>query len=282
VPTTEAFELERDSGALRGLITLSERPGPRPTIVICHGFKGFMEWGFFPYLAELFAQRGFTAIRFNFSGAGMAPGDQRVTDLDAFGGATFGGDVDDARAIVAAAGQQIAPGRVDRRRLGLLGHSRGGGAALLSAAEEADLAALVTWSAVATFDRVPPEHKEAWHRDGELPIENARTRQVVPVRVEVLEDLEANPERYDLGAAAARRRTPWLIVHGDLDQTVPVGEAEALRAAATAPVELVRVEDGDHTFGAKHPFVGPTPPLVEAMNATQRWFLEHLREERSP
>ena len=44
-----------------------------PTVIICHGFKGFMEWGFFPPLAELLVERGFTVIRFNYSGSGMQP-----------------------------------------------------------------------------------------------------------------------------------------------------------------------------------------------------------------
>ncbi len=279
MPATETFELSDGGTSLHGVVTLPDRSGPRPTIIICHGFKGFMEWGFFPYAAELLALRGFTAIRFNFTGSGMAPGDELVTDVEAFGRATFGGDQDDLRRIVAAAGVAIAPGRVDRARLGLLGHSRGGGGALLAAAASDEIAVLVTWAAVSTFDRFGDADKEAWRRNGELPIVNARTGQTVPVRVEVLANLEAYAERYDLLAAARRRSAPWLIVHGEVDQTVPVADAERLGAAASAPSELLRLPDGDHTFGAKHPFAGPTPSLTEAMNATQAWFLRYLREE---
>ncbi len=246
-------------------------------MIICHGFKGFMEWGFFPHAAELLALRGLTAIRFNFRGSGMTPGDPLVTDTEAFSRATFGGDLDDLSRIVGAAGESIAAGRVDRRRLGLLGHSRGGGAALLAAAAGEPISVLATWAAVSTFDRTSEAEKEVWRRQGELPIVNARTGQTVPLGVEVLEDLEGNAERYDLLAAARHRTAPWLIVHGELDPTVPFAEAERLRAAASPPVELVRLAGSDHTFGAKHPFAGPTPSLIEALNATQAWFLQHLR-----
>ncbi len=277
MPQTEAFELRGGGPSLHGIVTLPDRPGPRPTVIICHGFKGFMEWGFFPHAAELLALRGLTAIRFNFRGSGMTPGDPLVTDTEAFSRATFGGDLDDLSRIVGAAGESIAAGRVDRRRLGLLGHSRGGGAALLAAAAGEPISVLATWAAVSTFDRTSEAEKEVWRRQGELPIVNARTGQTVPLGVEVLEDLEANAERYDLLAAARRRTAPWLIVHGELDPTVPFAEAERLRAAASPPVELVRLAGSDHTFGAKHPFAGPTPSLIEALNATQAWFLKHLR-----
>lgn len=279
MPTTEAFELAAGGVTLRGAITYSERTGPRPTVIICHGFKGFMEWGFFPYAAELLALRGFTAIRFNFHGSGMAPGDELVTDGEAFRSATFGGDVADLLRVIEAAGSTIAGGRVDRERLGLLGHSRGGGAALLAAATSDRISALVTWAAVSTFDRMSDSDKEVWRRDGELPIVNARTGQTVPIGVDVLADLEANAERYDLLQAADRRAAPWLIVHGELDATVPFAEAGALHAAARPPVELHPITAGDHTLGARHPFAGPTPALTRALNATQTWFLNHLRED---
>ena len=40
--------------------------------------------------------------------------------------------------------------------------------------------------------------------------------------------------------------------------------------------ETITLAGADHTFGAKHPFTGRNPRLVEAMNATQAWFLQHL------
>ena len=282
MPTTEHFTLDPDTRPLHGIVTLSDRPGKRPTVIVCHGFKGFMEWGFFPSVAELLAQRGFTVIRFNFGGSGMSPGDELVTDPEAFRRATFGGDLDDLRRILGAAGTEVASGRVDRERIGLLGHSRGGGVALLTAAEADGVSALVTWNGVSTFDRLGDEVNEAWRTEGEVPVVNARTGQTLPVAVEVLEELEADPPRFDLTAAAGRRTAPWLIVHGEEDPTVPIAEAERLSAAAAAPTRLLRIAQADHTFGARHPFAGPTPMLIEAMNATQGWFRQQLGSEEGP
>ena len=71
---------------------------------------------------------------------------------------------------------------------------------------------------------------------------------------------------------------PWLIVHGEDDETVPVAEAETLSQAAAAPCELLRVEQAGHTFGGVHPFAGPTPQLIEVFNATQSWFRRYLED----
>jgi uncharacterized protein len=203
--TTVPFTL----GSLHGLVDLPGEPGERPAVVICHGFKGFMEWGFFPYLAELLADRGFVVVRFEMA---------------------------DLSAVLEATGEAIATGRVDRRRLGLFGHSHGSGNAILAAAREPRVRALVTWAAVATSHR---------------------------------EDL-------DILAAARTRQAPWLIVHGEEDESVPVAEAGRLAEVAAGVHELLRIPGASHTFGSRHPFAGPTPQLIQAMNATQRWFLRHL------
>jgi len=176
---------------LKGLVHSCSQPGPRPTVVICHGFKGFMEWGFFPSLAELLGDRGFTVVRFNFSGNGMQPGDERVTDLAAFATATFSQDLEDLQALLSALGDSVAPGIVDHGKIGLFGHSRGGGTAILAAALtdwRDKLEALVTWSAVSTFDRLDDVQKLAWRQKGSTPMVNARTGQELPLDRIVLDE----------------------------------------------------------------------------------------------
>lgn len=267
-------------GSLHGLIDLPDEPGERPAVVLCHGFKGFMEWAFFPYLAALLADRGFVVIRFNLSGAGMLPGDDLVTDPDAFRANTHGRELADLLAVLEAAGETLAPGRVDRTRLGLFGYSRGGGNAVLAAARHPwneRVRALVTWASVAEFDRYTPGQKEAWRRDGRLLVLNARTGQQLALGVGLLEELESRDD-LDVLAAARLVRAPWLIVHGEEDESVPVAEADRLAEASSGelPRELIRIEGANHPFGARHPFVGPTPQLIQALNATQRWFRRHL------
>jgi dienelactone hydrolase len=265
---------------LHGLIDLPAQAGRRPAVVVCHGFKGFMEWGFFPLLAELLAERGFVVARFNFSGSGMRPGEEKASDLEGFRTNTFSADLEDALSILdAVAADDLVPGRIDAGRVGLLGHSRGGGAALLAAASEAwreRLGALVTWASVGTFQRYGEDQKRAWREAGEIVVVNGRTGQELPMATDLLDDLEANAEALDLEAAASRRQAPWLILHGDEDETVEASDARRLAAAAADPHELRLVTGGGHTFGAGHPFNGPTPQLIEVFNQTQRWFRRYL------
>lgn len=266
---------------MNGLLHASARSGPRPTIVICHGFKGFMEWGFFPALAELLAERGFTVVRFNFTGNGMQPRDELVTDHEAFQTATFSQDLEDLLSLLRALGDSVAPGLVNPDRLGLFGHSRGGGTAVLAAAHPTwvdRLGALVTWSAVSTFDRLGTTEKLVWRQKGLIPMVNARTGQELFLDRIVLDDLESRREELDILAAANRRLAPWLLIHGEEDETVPVAEARTLAEHAGGKGVLLEIPEASHTLGTTHPFAGPTPQLIEALNATQSWFREHLTE----
>ena len=276
---TVPFTLDTGSSLLHGLADLPDLPGERPAVVICHGFKGFMEWGFFPHLATLLAERGYVAIRFNLSGTGMLPGDELVTDPDAFRANTYSRELADLLAVLEATGGTIAPGRVDRERLGLFGHSRGGGNAILAAARSPwreKVRALVTWAAISDVDRFTPEQKEEWRSRGEMPVVNARTGQRLALGPEMLAEIEARRPELDILAAAGGRRAPWLIVHGEEDESVPAGEARRLAGAATGGTELKIIPGANHTFGSRHPFACPTPQLVQALNATQRWFRSHL------
>ena len=186
---------------MSGLIDLPVLSGERPAVVICHGSTDFPEWAFLPYLAALLAARGIVAIR---TGA-RQPGE--------------------LLAVLDALGETIAPGRVDRRRLGLFGHGDGGGTVLL-AAGHAGVRALVTWGAAVDISL----------------------------------------------AASAAVRAPWLIVQGSESLTAP---ADADRRT-DGNREILLIPGANPSFGTRHPFAGPTPQLIQALNATQRWFRAHL------
>jgi pimeloyl-ACP methyl ester carboxylesterase len=280
VSVVEAFQLDQPGGGtLRGVVDLPEMPGRCPAVVICHGFKGFMEWGFFPPLAELLAQRGFVTVRFNLAGSGMQPGDELVSDPRAFSANTYSAEVADLLRVLEATGNEIAPDRVDRGRLGLFGHSRGGAAAILAAANPPwrdRIRALVTWAAISHVYRYTPEEKRVWRATGELPAVNTRTGQQLALGRGLLEDVERHAAgSLDILAAAGRVAAPWLIVHGADDESVPAAEAAELAARAAGTHELRLIPGAGHTFGVKHPFAGPTPHLIEALNATQTWFRRH-------
>jgi len=242
----------------------------RPAIVICHGFKGFKDWGFFPRAGERLARAGFTAVSFNFSGSGVGEDGESFDELERWRRQTIRGDLADLATVVGYVADAGAPW------IGLLGHSRGGATALVHAAGDARVRALVTWAAVCRYLRWPEDEIERWRRDGRLDVVNSRTGQVLPVGRELLDDLEAGAGgRLDVLAAAERLRVPWLVVHGTDDETVPPDDARRLSASSLAAggrAEALLVTHTGHTFGVRHPWAGSSPAFDEVLARTVEFF----------
>ena len=265
-------------GALGPILTdvrSAGRSTPRPAVVILHGFKGFKDWGMFPVFSERLARAGFTAVTHNFSGSGVDDaGDFTLPSL--FGHNTFSAELQDTRLILDALlhGELGVPAPT---AVGLVGHSRGGGIAILETAQDQRVGALVTWAAIASVMRWPAHERTAWRKAGKTTVRNARTGQVLPLYTDVLDDIDQNEARLDIEAAAARLRVPWLLVHGTSDEAVDFAEAELLKSAApTETTSLLRLEGAGHTFGAVHPWRSTTPELEAAFDATLGWLTSHL------
>ena len=266
-------------GAL-GEILISVRGGgrgaPRPAVVLVHGFKGFRSWGFFPTLAERLAKAGFTAVTYNASGSGVNAAGEFVHP-DRFGHNTYSAELADLRTVLTAlwAGEL---GVVPPSSLGLMGHSRGAGIALLQAAHDPKVRALVSWASIGSVGRWSAETIADWKARGRLDVMNLRTRQVLPMYLEILEEVEREGERrLDLSKAAAAVEVPWLLLHGEDDDSVAVSDSETLYAASgKGTTELRLVTGAGHTFGATHPLEGVPETLDRAMRATLDWFVAHL------
>jgi dienelactone hydrolase len=276
---TATLTKDRLDGAL-GEILVDVRAGgrgsPRPAVVVLHGFKGFKDWGMFPPLAERLARAGFTAVTFNLSGSGVDDAGE-FTLAERFAHDTFSAELTDVGRVVDALSEGEL-GVQPPSSLGLVGHSRGGGLAVLQAARDPRIGALVTWSAISTVDRWPAPERAEWRAAGVKEIRNARTGQVLPLYPDVLDDIECHRDALDIAAAASRIRVPWLIVHGALDESVPLDEGE--RLAAVAPTRTTRflpIEKAGHTFGATHPWQGGTAELERVFEATLTLLSSELR-----
>lgn len=273
----EALAPHLDEGEIiRGDVRYAEGPAPRTAVVVVHGFKGYKDWGFFPHLCEQLAVAGHAVVSFNFSRNGVGDDLDSFSELERFAANTFSRELDDLRWLIDA----VTEGEfLSRRpeRVGLIGHSRGGGASILHARGDKRLAALVTWAAVARYDRWTEETRAEWRKAGRFHILNSRTAQQMPLDVSLLEDFEANSERLSVLGSAAEVAAPWLVVHGRDDLTVGEADAHAL-VRASGGASLALVEKAGHTFEVGHPFEGPSPQLSEALDVTKRHFAKHLGE----
>jgi uncharacterized protein len=274
-PTLSKHSLPGSLGQILIDVRAAGRNVSRPAVVVVHGFKGFKDWGMFPPLAERLSRAGFTAVTFNLSGSGVDDAGE-FSRPDHFGRNTFSAELEDLRHVLDALtsgglGVPVPSG------LGLIGHSRGGGVAVLQTSQDTRIRALVTWAAISTVQRWPTEQRASWRATGRIEIQNARTGQILPLYTEVLDDIERNAEVLDIEAAAERIRVPWLIVHGSADESVPYFEAEVLQAASKRKkTRLLQVPGGGHTFGATHPWRAATSELETVFDATLGWLAAHL------
>ena len=252
------------------------RDSPRPAVVVVHGFKGFKDWGLWPPLAERLARAGLSAVTLNFSGSGVDDTGEFVFP-ERFGHNTFSAELQDLRRVMdALVGGEL--GVAPPSSVGLLGHSRGGGISVLHAAADGRVRALVTWAAISTVQRWLPAERAAWRAAGVNQVKNARTGQILPQYVDLLDDVESNVAALDIEAAAGRVAIPWLIVHGSEDEAVSLLEGERLaRAAPQATTRFIPVEGAGHTFGAAHPWRGATPELERVIGETIAFFGAELR-----
>lgn len=274
-----AFQLEpRPGEILRGDLWMPAAPA-WPTdraVLICHGFKGFKDWGFFPYASSRLANAlGCPVVSFNFTGSGVGADLENFTEPEAFGHNTFSKELDDATSVLSG----LENGRLGEAtfppatRIGVLGHSRGGVAAIKSG-ERPSVRAVVTWSSIAAaqryadmFDDAPPGEP--------VPVRNARTGEVLPLYRDVVDDIRANPGRFDLAASLQRSDVPLLVIHGMADTSVSPDDARFL--AGTVPGARLELIDGaGHTFEVGHPFEGPSPELDQVLDLTVRHFRKHL------
>ena len=79
---------------------------------------------------------------------------------------------------------------------------------------------------------------------------------------------------------AADLQSPWLGLYGDLDQSIPVDQVEALRAATASTsvdTEIVRYQDGKHGFHCDaRPDAFNEVAAADAYARALAFFAEHL------
>lgn len=252
-------------------------PGPLPVVLFCHGFKGFKDWGCWPWFCEGLASRGFLVHRINFSMSGVGPSLLEHDEPDNFSRNTLAHDIEDIKAVLEGPENWgVKPARV-RSELALIGHSRGGIVASLVASEEPAVRTVVTLASPSGLFRFSEQEIARWRSSGSLEVVNSRTGQVLNIDVEVLDDYLANAERYSLETALALRSFPMLIIHGEADEAVSVDDADRLRQwCQNTRCSRVTIPDAGHTFGGAHPFEAPHPHLERVQQLTGDWLAEEL------
>lgn len=269
----EAFTIRGAEGKLIFAdCTYDDKHTDSDTIIFIHGFKGFKDWGAHHLTASFFAENGYRFIKFNLSHSGVTEENRNdVTDLDAFAANTFSKEFIDVDAMISYVAAQYPD-----TRIALIGHSRGGGLSIVQTAKDSRISKLVTWSAISDFSSLwKKEQEEEWLKTGKIHVENARTKEKMPLNSSLLKDFKENSEQFNIINAAEKVRAPWLILHGDQDVNVKFSVAQEL-AQHQLKAKIQKIEGANHVFGASHPYPADQLPehLADVLNKTLDFLLK--------
>ena len=256
----------------------TESFGQGPCVLYIHGFKGFKDWGFVPHTGKYFAEKGLSFVAFNFSHNGIGADMLNFTELEKFKHNSLSLELEESLEMIHLLAHTDFFGKYLNYPLGLLGHSRGGGMAILAAERAREIKALCTWAAVSTFERFSKQDIQAWKKHGYTEVKNSRTGQVMQLGTEMLKDIEKHcKKKLHVLNAAKRMEKPMLILHGQHDETVPYFEAEHLNIYSKPEYSNMRlIPETGHTFGASHPFKESNPGLDAVLEQSVEFFKEKL------
>lgn len=262
---------------VHGRIDAPSASGPHPVLICLHGFRAHMDWGFFPDFARRAAEAGMCVVRFSFSGSGVRPGEDKITDLEAFAHDTYGKQLEDLETVHAALDAGAFP-EADATRWSILGHSRGSGIGLIHAAERGNARAFIGWAQITTPGSWSDETKARWRANGFHRVPHGRAGGALELATDLLDDLERQAARFDLYARAAELRCPALLVHGDRDIAISAEEGRSIYdALPSAARRFVLIERTGHTFGVRHPMDRTPSAYLRLVDESLRWLTAHGR-----
>jgi len=243
-------------------------------IVFIHGFMGFKDWGAWHLVQDFFNKHGFAFCKFNLShNGGTTKQAEDFSDLEAFGKNTYSHEIKDVASLL----KEINPYFKEQVSTHLIGHSRGGGTALL-AAEESKVSSICLWASISSIsDRFPDEVAlKNWKETGVRFVTNARTKQKLPQYYSLHEDFYQNQDKLNIQEKASSCKIPTAVFHGDADQSVDITEGEAL--ACWLKTNLQVIEGADHVFGVQHPWEhNEIPDLLMELCELSLKFIQKIK-----
>lgn len=196
-------------------------------VIIGHGVTGNKDRPWAIGLGEALEKEGFNALRFSFAGNGNSDGK--------FEDCTITKEVKDLKAVVDAAED------AGYNRICYMGHSMGAAVGILSAVKDERIELLASLSGMVhtkdfcdrEFGDQTPGKGCMWD-DKECPLSKTFVEDMAKIK-----SVLGKTEKIEV---------PFLILHGDKDDVVPVEEGQELYANSYEPKELVILEGVDHVY----------------------------------
>jgi pimeloyl-ACP methyl ester carboxylesterase len=219
-------------------------------ILFIHGFMAYKDWGAWNLMQDFYTSKGFGFCKYNVSHNGTTiDNPTEFNDLSAFANNSYTKELEDLTSALNWLENQFD----ELPKIYLVGHSRGGGIALLGSKDER-VYRVVTLAAISSIEKRFPEGKQlqVWETQGTKYTLNGRTNQKMPQLFSQYEDFIANKEILDVQKACETSTKRTLVIHGDADTSVEIEEGHEI--ASWLKTRLFEIEEADHTFGAKEPW----------------------------
>ena len=213
-------------------------PGvPEAVVVIAHGVTAHKDRPLLIALATALSEAGMASLRVSFAGNGQSDG--------RFEEAVPSKEVGDLGSVVDA----LIDWGV--KTIAYAGHSMGGAVGVMRASVDPRISYLVSLAGMVHVDAFM--RAQFGHLTPGAPM---LEKPECPWSLNLADDAARIGS---VTAQAARIRVPWLLVHGDADELVPVQDALDAREAAGGRPELVRLPGIDHRFN------GALPQVIDAV-----------------
>lgn len=234
----KAIEIVSQGKVLRGMLhTPQNISGKIPAVILFHGFTGnSMEPHFiFVKLSRYLEKIGIASVRFDFAGSGESDGD--FVDM------TLSNELSDAHNILDFVKTLDF---IDNKRIGLIGLSMGGTiASMLAGQRPLEIKSLCLLAPAGTIadiiseryvgERLPEMTEKGWLDIGGLAL-----------GLNMLKDI-SNIDIYQRSAGFDKN---VLIIHGELDETVPIKASEMYLDIYGYRAKLHIIKGGDHLFSS--------------------------------
>jgi pimeloyl-ACP methyl ester carboxylesterase len=249
-------------------------------IVFIHGYMGFKDWGAWNLFEKAFTEQGFGFCKFNLThNGGTTSNGIDFPDLEAFANNAYSKEKKDVVFLLNEIQKHIPKNTF----IHLMGHSRGGGIALLNHQDER-IKSIITLAAISSVEKRFSDEAmiKSWKETGVRFVQNQRTKQAMPHNYSQYLDFIEFKDELDIEKACKTLEKPNLVIHGDKDISVPIEEGVDIATWTNSP--LYTIEDADHVFGSSHPWNSSELPekLEEIVTLVSTFILKQNQVKPIP
>ncbi|NUM25199.1 MAG: alpha/beta hydrolase [Candidatus Buchananbacteria bacterium] len=244
--TTKKISFKNRRGQrIVGLLTIPKGTPPFPAVIVCHGFKGYKEQLHLKTLAQEISRRGFVVLRFDFT-SGVGESDGLLEDIK------FSDELEDLRSAIDYLSNSVRI--VDKRRIGLAGHSLGGQLIFHYASSDNRVKALaglagsyIRGRGMTGLERQAAEQIAGNKKTSHFYTTSKRTGKKFKIKIGFYYDLL----KHDTLKAASEITIPALLLHGTKDSTVRIDSSKKVYRLVRGEKRLVLVPGAPHTWRGK-------------------------------